>query len=230
MTFQRKEVIGNATLYLGDCLEILPTLGKVDAVITDPPYGISLGKTANGNARTRQRGAYSAFEDTPEYIQSVCVPAIQQCIGRFGRVIATTGQRHAWKYPEPDDIGCWFNPAGSSASKWGWLTSHIILYWGKDPRAGGSITANSVTGVGPTAEDRLFDHPCPKPLSFMRWMVGKGTLDGQSVCDPFMGSGTTGVACMILGRPFCGIELEEKYFDIACERMENVQRQERMFA
>ena len=74
------------------------------------------------------------------------------------------------------------------------------------------------------------NHPCPKPESFMRWMVGKASLPDETVLDPFMGSGTTGVACMNLGRSFIGIEREPKYFDIACRRIEDAQRQGRLIA
>ena len=72
-------------------------------------------------------------------------------------------------------------------------------------------------------------HPCPKPESFMRWMVGKASLPDETVLDPFMGSGTTGVACMNLGRRFIGIEIEPKYFDIACERIERAYAQGKLF-
>lgn len=226
-----KVEIGNATLFHGDCLEILPTLPKVDAVITDPPYGVLLGEVDNGQARERNRRPYAGFSDTPEYLRNVCAPAVAFCIEKFGRVVATVGTRNAWEYPKPDDIGCWYNPAGNGISRWGFLTAHPILYWGKDPRRGSrQITANSVTGFSPGIEDRDIDHPCPKPISFMRWMVAKGSLDGEFVLDPFMGSGTTGVACMNLGRKFIGIEIEKKYFDIACERIDQAQRQGRMFA
>ena len=70
----------------------------------------------------------------------------------------------------------------------------------------------------------------PKPLSFIIKLVGKASLPDETILDPFMGSGTTGVAAMQLGRKFIGIEIEPKYFDIACERIENAQRQETLFA
>ena len=74
-----------------------------------------------------------------------------------------------------------------------------------------------------------FAHPTPKPVPVLEWLVSRGTAKGGTVCDPFMGSGTTGVACMNLSRKFIGIEIEPKYFDISCERITNAQRQQRMF-
>ena len=72
-------------------------------------------------------------------------------------------------------------------------------------------------------------HPCPKPLGFMERLIERATLDGETVLDPFMGSGTTGVACARLGRRFIGVEIEPRYFDIACRRIEDAQRQGDMF-
>lgn len=97
----RVEVIGNATLYLGDCLEILPTLGPVDAVVTDPPYGVMLGEVSNGQSRLKQQQPYTLFSDSPEYVQNVAVVCIEQCIEMFGRVCLTPGLRSCFFYPNP---------------------------------------------------------------------------------------------------------------------------------
>lgn len=204
-------VIGDATLYLGDCLEILPTLPKVDAVITDPPYGVGI--------------EYGSFEDTPGYISDVVIPAIQLCRNLCDRVVVTSGNKCAWDYPKPDDWGVWFNPAGTGFGKWGFNLAHMILYYGKDPKP--KTSASSVTGLHDRSD--TYGHPCPKPFPFMRWLVDKASLPCDVVCDPFMGSAMTGQACVRYGRKFIGIEIEPKYFDIACERIENAQRQQRMF-
>ena len=205
-----KVIIGNAELWYGDCREILPTLPKVDAVVTDPPYGVGLD--------------YGSFEDTPEYIASTVVPIIEMCISKAKRVAVTSGNKCAWSYPKPDDVGVWFNPAGTGFGKWGFNLAHLILYYGKDPRPRKS--ASSVTGLHDRSEASL--HPCPKPAPFMRWLVNKASLPDEAVCDPFMGSGTTGEACVSIGRRFIGIEIERKYFDIACRRIEDAQRQQRL--
>lgn len=220
-------IIGDCTLYQGDCIEIMPTLGKVDAVVTDPPYGVMLGETKNGQAVLKGQDKYTAFSDSPEYVKTVCVKAISLSIELFGRVVLTPGLRCAWDYPQPDDIGSWNIPAGCSRSKWGFATSQPILYYGKSPRAGIGDFATGVT-MSPRT-DKSIDHPCPKPIQFTEWLVNKASLEGQTILDPFMGSGTTGVACAKLGRKFIGIELEPKYFDIACARIEKAYDQPDMF-
>lgn len=207
----RVEHIGDTTLYCGDCLKILPTLGKVDACVTDPPYGVGF--------------EYEGFEDSPEYIQTVAVETIKACIARGWRVALTPGNKNAWLYPKPDDIGVWFNPAGTGFGKWGFCLSHLIIYYGKEPRPNKS--ASSVTGLSDRREH--FDHPCVKPLPFIQWLVNKSTDIGETILDPFMGSGTTGVACANLGRKFIGIEICEKYFDIACRRIKTAYLQPRLF-
>lgn len=220
----RVEVIGDATLYLGDCLEILPTLPNVDAVITDPPYGVNLGHDPShviGNV------AYASFVDTPENVDAVVVPAIRACIERFHRVVVTPGTRCCWKYPEPVELGAIYFPAGAGFSRWGFTCSQPILYYGKDPYMPRNKKPNSVRSTE-LAEDN--GHPCPKPAGLMKWFIDRASVPGETVMDPFMGSGTTGVAAVQAGRKFIGIEIEPKYFDIACERIENAQRQVRMFA
>lgn len=220
--YKRKEVIGDCTLYLGDCLEILPTLEKVDAVITDPPYGVNLGvdgPTSIGKT------AYASFADTPEFVASVCVPAIKICIEKFGRVVLTPGARNCFLYPHPTEMGAIYNPAGAGFSRWGFTCSQPILYYGKDPHGSKKFPQS----LQSTELSDKNGHPCPKPTKLMVWFVNRASLDGETILDPFMGSGTTGVACANLGRKFIGIEIEPKYFDIACERITNAYRQERMF-
>lgn len=229
--WKRKEVIGDCTLYLGDCLEILPTLDKVDAVITDPPYGVMLGEAGTGDEKEKCQMAYTAFTDSPEYVASVAVPAVVMALSISERGLVTPGNRNAWLYPPPADVGVWYNPAGTGRGKWGFLLAHLILYYGKDHNAGRKATASSVWGLNSSVADlKNKEHPCPKPIAFAKWAIGKASQEGEAVLDPFMGSGTTGVACANLGRKFIGIEIEPKYFDIACERITNAYRQERLFA
>ncbi|CAB4171403.1 DNA methylase N-4/N-6 [uncultured Caudovirales phage] len=203
-------IIGNATLYLGDCLEILPTLEKVDAVITDPPYGIariwSKGSERHGWTKANAEAIIrNEWDDKP--LDAAAIDAL-----------LVAGDQHIiWGgnyFPLPQSR-CW-------------------LVWNK-PERGFSLAEAELAWTSFDAVVRVFDgnrsepdrvHPTQKPVALMRWCVAKTTGD---VLDPFMGSGTTGVACMNLGRKFIGIEIEPKYFDIACERIENAQRQERMF-
>jgi len=222
----RVERIGEAELYLANCLDVLPTLNRTDAVVTDPPYGVMLGETINGQAKLKNQQPYESFSDTPEYVMKVAVKAIEFCIEHFGRVVMTPGLRNCFKYPEPDDIGAWFIPAATSRSKWGFATSQPILYYGKSPRSGKGDTA---TGINRTVIASDKRHPCSKPIEIMEWMVNKASVECETILDPFMGSGTTGVACANLNRKFIGIEIEEKYFDIACERIAAAYAQGHLF-
>ena len=219
------ETIGDATLYLGDCLEILPTLGKVDAVVTDPPYGVNLGVKVNNKRFDRDQ--YTRFEDTEEYVKTVCVGVIQQCIGMSGVCVVTPGIKRMFAYPEPTHVGSFYYPAASGCNSWGFSNWQPIFFYGKDPYGGKGSKHDSKQFTGPAEK---FDHPCVKPLNQITWLVDRATLHNTTILDPFMGSGTTGVACMNLGRKFIGIEIEPKYFDIACERIRQAQSQGRLFA
>ena len=226
MTYQRKEVIGDATLYLGDCLEILPTLPKVDAVVTDPPYGVGLGSDPTHIIGNRP---YQSFDDSEENASSVGRAVVQWAVsdGNAKRAVITPGTRIAHLYQRPTEMGCIYFPAGAGFSRWGFTCSQPILYYGKDPYMPRNKKPNSVQC---TEISEKSGHPCPKPARLMAWIVNRASLCGETVADPFMGSGTTGVACANLGRKFIGIEIEPKYFDIACERSAAAYAQGRLFA
>lgn len=216
-----KEVIGGATLYRGDCLEIMPTLHRVDAIVTDPPYGVDFkGKATKWTMPT---GGYIGG-DSEDIGPRVIAWAIENDV--FERAVVTPGTRLLHDYPKPYDIGFIYTPSGSGRGRWGFVVGHPILYYGKALTNG----TRSPNGFESFALSDKNGHPCPKPVVWMDWLVNKATLQGQTVLDPFMGSGTTGIACANLGRKFIGIELEQKYFDIACERIYECQKQERLFA
>jgi DNA modification methylase len=221
----RIETIGPCTLYLGDCLEILPELKKVEAVVTDPPYGVLLGETKNGQKRDKNRGAYIGFSDTPEYVKDKVIPAIKIALSKAKCGFITPGTRNCFLYPPPEEMGVWFNPASTSRGSWGFILSSPILYYGKNPKNIRKSGASSVWGKygGDTEIKEL--HPCPKPLKFTIWAVDKVSFEGDIILDPFMGSGTTGVACVNTRRRFIGIEIEEKYFNAACKRVELASKQ-----
>ena len=207
-------IIGNATLYLGDCLEILPTLPKVDAVITDPPYGVGL--------------EYGEYQDSVDNLAELGPKVIELCKPLARVVSVTTGNLNQYLYPKPTWTLCWFNRAGAGSGPWGFSCWQPIMCYGPDPYlAAGKGRRPDFIEWSEAAEKN--GHPCPKPYQFMFRWITRVSLQGD-VIDPFMGSGTTGVACMNLGRKFVGIEIEPKYFDIACERIENAQWQQRMFA
>lgn len=215
-------IVGNATLYLGDCREILPTLPKVDAVITDPPYGIK-----------RDKG-FEGFEG----------------FGGFGKPIPRTRYEGEWDNERPSkecfdivlaaaDIAIIFGgnffadylPVGNHWVVWDKLNT--MPTFGDCELAWTNIKRNSVKKViieynGLLGKEDSREHATQKPVKLMDWVIGNYIKSGQTICDPFMGSGTTGVSAMGLNCGFVGIELDEKYFDIACRRIEDAQRQQRL--
>ena len=223
----RIERIGDATLYLGDCLEILPTLGKVDAVVTDPPYGVGFAGSAT-RWSTPSGVSYESFDDTREYVVNVCVRAIELSRLLAARVCLTPGIRNARAYPQPDGEGVIWYPSGANRGPWGFVTHQPIYYYGKCPFLS-SGRGSMPTGFQSTESAEENGHPCPKPIRQMTWLVNRVSMAGDIVADPFMGSGTTGVACAKLGRKFIGIEIEERYFSIACRRIDEAYRQPRLF-
>jgi site-specific DNA-methyltransferase (adenine-specific) len=189
-------------------------------LVTDPPYGVMLGDSGTGQEYERGQQGYASFKDTPEYLQEVVLPIIRSCLAACDRGVITPGNRHAFLYPQPSDIGTWFNPAGTGRGKWGYLLAHLILFYGKDPRGGRNATASSVWGLNDSvAAMKNVDHPCPKPLKFAKWMVNKACLGGELVLDPFMGVGTTLLAAKDLSLEAIGIEMEERYCEIAAKRL-----------
>jgi len=191
----------------------------VDAVVTDPPYGISGG--VGGQQHDYRKSNYGGqWEDNPEYVRRVCVPAIKLCMEIAKCVAVTPGTKCCFEYPPPKDIGCFWSPAASRVSSFGFTTMHPILYYGRYWRAGKGNWPNGTT-MNERAEKN--GHPCPKPIKAWTWLVEKVTPPGGLVLDPFMGSGTTGVACVQTGRNFIGIEIDRGYFDIAKARIEKAQ-------
>ena len=209
---------GGITIYHGDCRDVLPALGNFDLLLTDPPYGIE-GAAGHGN-RKRGKAKYDSalWEDTPSYIVEVVVPSVKECLAISSRGIITPGNRNAWLYPQPDDIGCFFAPAAVGYSKWGIQTFSLINFYGRDPRAGigGWPTGRTLTEAG-----EKNGHPCAKPFKAWKWLLQKGSTDASDVIlDPFVGSGTTLRAAKDLGHRAVGIEIEECYCEIAAKRME----------
>ena len=207
------------TIYHADCRDVLPLLVGIDLALTDPPYGIDGGRGTANLLRGKGKYEQADWEDTPEYLEQVCVPAFAQCLEISERAIITPGKRHMAMYMNhrsPDDIGCFFTPASVGRGRWGFNSFNPILYYGKDPRAG---QGSWPTGMLLIESTKGIDHPCPKPLGAWTWLLNKGSLEGETVLDPFMGSGTTLVAAKHLGRKAIGIEIEERYCEIAANRL-----------
>jgi site-specific DNA-methyltransferase (adenine-specific) len=207
------------TIYHGDCREILPSLPKCDLLLTDPPYGINGGR--GGTSRLRARGAYAgAFtmdDDTPEYLASVVVPAIALCLTFCKAGIVTPGNKNFCLYPQPESLGMMWQPQGTGAQRWGWADAQPIFYYGVSPTQGKYLDRCSFKV---TENDQCDNgHPCPKPYSIWSKLLAKGSVEDDTVLDPFMGSGTTLLAAKNLGRNAIGIEIEEAYCEIAAKRL-----------
>lgn len=220
-------IIGNATLYHGDCLGIIRDF-PFQALITDPPYGIEYSSGTTNKIRGKANYESTGWGDTRKYVHDVCVPAIVTALHYCGgRGAVTPGSPNLWLYPEPAVLGGLYQPSAIGMNRWGFANFNPVCFYGKDPRAGKTISKTVLQVTEGPSDSR---HPCAKPQKAMDWLVEKVSLAGETVLDPFMGSGTTGVSCIKAGRKFIGIELEKKYFDIACERIDQAQRQARLFA
>jgi site-specific DNA-methyltransferase (adenine-specific)/modification methylase len=208
--------IGNATLYLGDCMDILPTLPKVDAVITDPPYGIN-----ENSKKVASRGNMAAPKDYGDFDWDKAPPADELI-----ELIRTKGKYQAFfggNYFTLPPTSCWLvwdklngdNDFADCELAWtNWPKAVRRLQW----RWNGMIRQGN--------EERY--HPTQKPLEVMKWII-ELCPKSETILDPFMGSGTTGVAAIQMGRKFVGIERDPKYFDIACKRIKQAVAQPQLF-
>jgi site-specific DNA-methyltransferase (adenine-specific)/modification methylase len=211
-----KVEINNCTLYLGDCMEILQTLSKVDAVITDPPYGIN-----ENSKKVASRGNLAAPKDYGDFDWDKAPPS-----DKLIDLIRTKGQYQAFfggNYFTLPPTSCWLvwdklngdNDFADCELAWtNWPKAVRRLQW----RWNGMIRQGN--------EERY--HPTQKPIGVMKWVI-ELCPKAETILDPFMGSGTTGVAAIQMGRKFIGIEREPKYFDIACKRIEQASKQVDMF-
>jgi site-specific DNA-methyltransferase (adenine-specific) len=190
----------------------------VDLVLTDPPYGINLGNHsgANDGIGHLNKQAYKSYNDSPENFENIIVPIIKDCLKIQKRAMVFCNGTSGWKLPMPDAVGGIYVPAASGRNSWG-FTNFILLYLygtAADIKNGCRHTALK---SNESAEKN--GHPCPKPLGWINWAVSLGSLEGETVLDPFMGSGTTLRAAKDLGRKAIGIEIEEKYCEIAVRRL-----------
>ena len=209
--------IGNARLALGDCRDILPTLGKVDAVVTDPPYGIF--KLTGGDGRMFGKDTIYSVDDSaaewdarPDGELLALVRAAAPLWTIWG------GNYMAGDLGDTKGLLIWNKLTGNNAYADGEcaFTNKVGTM---------RIMTHQWCGAFKDSErgERAV-HPTQKPVAVMRWCISYAK-DAQTILDPFMGSGTTGVAAVQMGRKFIGIEREPKYFDIAVKRIEDAQRQ-----
>lgn len=243
MTYQRKEIIGDATLYLGDCRDVLPTLPKVDAVVTDPPYSISV----EGSNQVRRDGSRKLdfFEGDSDWasmtalvldVWSICLDLLKD----DGSAYTYCGHRQFGPLIEAAEARglstrflVWTKPCPPPAMKGnGYRAAAELCVYAYGPRrtfTGVQVPNVIVCDTFRHGQPGKVAHPTQKPIPTIQPLVDYSTRVGETVIDPFMGSGTTGVACANLGRSFIGIEREPTYFDIACRRIEEAYKQPRLF-
>ncbi len=209
--------IGDATLYHGDCRIVLPTLGKVDAAVFDPPYGIG---EANGKNKSRGRLAVSQDYGIASWDNETADAAANLAISMAHHSVVFGGN-----YYDLPPSSCWL--------VWDKLngTSDFAdceLAWTNLPKA---VRRLYYLWNGCMRRERHIErtHPTQKPVGVMKWAIEHLPDTAKTILDPFMGSGTTGVACARLGRRFIGIEIERRYFDIACRRIEEAYAQPDLF-
>jgi site-specific DNA-methyltransferase (adenine-specific) len=217
-------VIGDAVLYNEDCRFILPTLTGVDAVVTDPPYGIALDTDnmrftgAKGGAARKKKGLRGTADGEailndkeafdPSFLTGIGEHQIIWGWNNYPDKLPR-GACLIWIKRNDDAFGSFLSDAET-----GWLSKGHGVYCRRD------LSNNAI------ALER--QHPTQKPVGLMQWCLGF-LPKAQTILDPFMGSGTTGVACVKQGRKFVGIEIDKGYFDIACRRIEEAYRQPDMF-
>lgn len=210
----RHERIGACDLYQGDCLAVMPSLGAVDAVVTDPPYGIDYGRSGgfsatHGWGQWRENVAWDTERPAPEIFAKMLSASKDQIIwggNYFADLLPPTMRWLAWDKGQRD-----------------FSLADMELAWTSQQKAVRVFTY----ARGKAVKDGKA-HPTQKPVALMQWCLGF-LPDAETILDPFMGSGTTLVACAKLGRKGIGIELDPEYFDIACKRVEEAYRQPDLF-
>lgn len=237
MTYQRKEVIGDCTLYLGDCMEVMPTLGRVDAVVTDPPYSSSY--QAKWGAATRKDGVKMdstlSFDGIDAMLSLIPKMVADKCSGwgifftNIEGVSAWLEELSNWK---TDNVLAWVKPDctprlnGEGPARG--FEPAVTCWFGSGRRKWNSGGKRGVYTHNVNA-GRHGGHPTEKPVSLMQEIIQDFTPSKCTILDPFMGSGTTLVACAKMGRAGIGIEMDPEYFEIACKRVEDAYRQPDMF-
>ena len=204
----RVETIGSATLYLGDCREVMPGLTGIDSVVTDPPYGIGFAGQPTRYQRANGMTA-EPWDDLPPD------DALLNLVRAAALDVVIWGGNH-FALPASRGWLVW-SKSGNAPS----MADCELAWTSIDMNA--RVFEKSVKSASLEKNLQTAAHPTQKPVVLMEWSIE--FTRGDLVCDPFLGSGTTGVACARLGRRFIGVEIEERYFDIACRRIEAAQRQ-----
>ena len=217
----RVEQIGKATLYLGDCREIAPTLERPAAVISDPPYGISYAHGGGGGklARSTQFAHEAIVGDDSPFDPSPWINAADA-------VVLWGANHYADRLPPMPSWLTWDKRDGICTNDQA-DCEHAWSSIGGPARVLRHLW-NGMLKASERGEIRV--HPTQKPVEVMRWCIQQARVpEAGTILDPYMGSGSTGVAAVTMGHPFIGIEIEPRYFDIACRRIEDAQKQLTLF-
>jgi site-specific DNA-methyltransferase (adenine-specific)/modification methylase len=213
----RREILADGVeLFMGDMLKVLPTLGEFDACVTDPPYGIGIARRGtvgtSKNAEVRDYGK-SDWDDVPASSEQISIIRSQSRLqiifgGNFFELPPTS----CWLVWDKQNTGDF----ADCELAWTNLPKAVRrIYW----RWNGMIRKG----------DDVREHPTQKPEGVMEWCIDQLPADVATIIDPFMGSGTTGVAAVKKGKQFTGIEKRQDYFDIACRRIEDALKRPDLF-
>ncbi len=239
MTYKRKEEIGGATLYLGDSLEIIPELEPVDHILQDPPYEDELHKAIGRIRRS----------DGQEMIQSLGFDGVNSDREAIAKVCVEKSKGWVIMFTLAEGVRAWRDDLQAAGAKW-----DTTCFWikpdstprmnGQGPARGAECFVTCWAGKGHRSwngggkrgiythlvnKDRQGEHPTEKPISLMSEIITDFTKPGQIILDGFLGSGSTGVACIKTGRKFIGIERDPKWFDLSCRRIEQAYKQPDFF-
>jgi len=208
-----KVTIGNADLYLGDCRDVLPLLPACDLILTDPPYGIGACAGVGKYGRQKVSGSDPTWdnETPPQWLPLLLLEKSKHQIIFGGNYFVLPPSRNYLVW----DKGAGFKNRDFAECEFAWCswdgTAKVLT---RDPLSNRDYTDK--------------EHPTQNPVKVIEWALGLAP-ESATVCDPFMGSGTTGIACANMGRRFVGVERERKYFDVACERLERARAQGALF-
>jgi site-specific DNA-methyltransferase (adenine-specific)/modification methylase len=221
----REEVIGDCRLLLGDCRDLLETLEPVDCVITDPPYGIAL----NTNNRRFSGGNTASVAKRGNNVGTANGRPIANDAKPFDPtfLLDLPGDKIIWgwnNYPDALPRGACLVWLKRNDDAFGSFLSDAELAWMS--KGHGVYCRRDLSNAG-IANERV--HPTQKPVGLMEWCLGF-VPKARTILDPYMGSGSTGVACVQQGRAFVGIEIDPVYYSAACRRIEAAYKQPRLFA